>query len=150
MRKLLAGMVVLGMTLFGLAAPAQADDTVNGVKIARGAKIDIVYFSADDCKYCDQWQQQSKESALKWTAARKVAFHEVRKDKIRNPYVAKHFPAQANFAWDDVKASGKPNFVIPRWTVYADGKPVVSAAAVTNWNKVQRFTQDVVDAREGK
>ena len=145
MRKL-----ILGVALLALVLPAHADQTINGVKVQRGAKVDIVFFTADDCKYCAQWKKESKEDALKWTQGKSVTFHEINKAKIRMPYAPEHFPAAAGFAWEDIKASGKTNFMIPRWIVYADQKPVMSVAALRDWSRLLRFAQDVVDARDGK
>ncbi len=142
--------MLLAAALFALSASAPADQTINGVKVQRGAKVDLVYFTADDCKYCQQWKAESKEDALKWTKERSVKFHEVNKPLIKMPYAAKYFPAGAEFAWEDIRASGKTNFMIPRWIVYADGKPVMSAAAIRDWSRLLRFAQDVVDARDAK
>jgi hypothetical protein len=142
--------ILVGAALLAAAMPALADQTVNGVKVPRGAKVEIVFFTAEDCKYCAQWKKESKEDALKWARAHGVAFHEVGKDRIRNPYAEKHFPPEAAFSWQDIKASGKTNFMIPRWIVYADRKPVMSAAATREWGRFLRFAEDVVEARDAK
>lgn len=142
--------LLLGAALAALVLPAHAQQTINGVTVQKGAKVDLVFFTADDCKYCAEWKRESKGDALKWAQAKSVAFHEINKPKIRMPYVEKYFPADAAFAWEDIKASGKTNFMIPRWIVYADGKAVMSAAAIRDWSRLLRFAEDVVAARDGK
>jgi hypothetical protein len=142
--------LLLCLALLGLAAPAQSEQTINGVKIQKGAKVELVYFTADDCKYCAQWKRESYEDAIKWTKDRAVTFHTVNKARIAQPYAPAHFPAGSEFSWEDIRASGKTNFMIPRWIVYADGKPVMSGAAVRDWSRILRFAQDVVDARDGR
>jgi hypothetical protein len=142
--------MLLAVSLLALSASAPADPTVNGVKVQRGAKVDLVYFTAEDCKYCAQWKRESYEDAMTWTKERSVSFHTVHKDRVAQPYAPKHFPAGSEFSWEDIKASGKTNFMIPRWIVYADGKPVMSGAAVRDWSRLLRFAQDVVDARDGR
>ena len=133
-----------------IASTGMAQQQVNGVPIAKGAKVEVVFYTADDCKYCTQWKQQSKASALEDMKKSRVAFHEIGKARIKMPYQESHYPAEAKFAWDQVKASGKTNFVIPRWTIYADHQPVMTGIGTGDWSKVSRFLGDVVAARDGK
>ena len=132
------------------ASAGMAQQQVNGVPVAKGAKVEVVFYTADDCKYCNEWKRQSKASALEDLRKANVAFHEVSKARLAMPFAETHFPAEAKFAWQQVQASGRLNFAVPRWTIYADEKPVLTGVGPSEWSKVSRFLGDVVSARDWK
>jgi hypothetical protein len=121
---------------------------VNGVRIAPGAKVDVVFYTAVDCRYCNDWKRQSKNAALDNLKKARVAFHEVDKARIAMPYSESHFPLEAKFAWTQLQASGRYNFTIPRWTIFADQKAVLTGVGTGDWSKVMRFLGDVTEARD--
>jgi hypothetical protein len=143
MRHLVA--VVLWLAMSAAIADTR---TVNGVEIRPGAKIDVVFFTADDCSYCNRWKKSSRDDFLKWAEKSKVAYREVNKRRVAEPYAAAHFPPEAAYAWNQVQASGKVKFMIPRWIVYADQQRVIEGAGLNDWNRVYRLVGDVTTARD--
>lgn len=143
MKQLLA----LALSLAMLPAIAETR-AVNGIEIKPGAKVEVVFFTAEDCSYCNRWKSSSKDDFLKWAQKSNVAYREVSKRRIVQPYEAAHFPPEAGYAWNQVQASGKVKFLIPRWIVYADQQRVIEGAGLNDWNRVFRFMGDVTEARD--
>ena len=140
-------LLALALSLAVLPAIAQTR-AVNGVDIKPGAKVEVIFFTAEDCSYCTRWKNANKDEFLKWAQKSNVTFREVSKRRIAHPYEAAHFPPEAGYAWEQVRASGKVKFLIPRWIVYTDQRKVVDGAGLNDWNRVFRFVGDVTEARD--
>ena len=145
MKYLFALLLSLAMLPAGAGATA-----VNGVEIKPGAKVELVFFTAEDCSYCTRWKSSNKDAFLKWAQKSNVAYREISKRRVADRYEAAHFPPEAGYSWEQVQASGKVKFMIPRWVVYADQRRVVDGAGTNDWNRVYRLLGDVTAARDGK
>lgn len=140
---------LIALVLWLAMAPAIADTrAVNGVEIKRGAKVEVVFFTAEDCSYCTRWKNSNKDDLLKWAKKSNVAYREVSKRRVADRYDAAHFPPEAGYAWDQLQASGKVKFMVPRWVVYADQQRVVDGTGTSDWNRVFRLLGDVTAARD--
>lgn len=68
MKPIFALLLSLALLPGGAGATA-----VNGVEIKPGAKVELVFFTAEDCSYCTRWKNGNKEAFLKWAQKSNVA-----------------------------------------------------------------------------
>lgn len=123
---------------------------VNNVEVAPGARVDVVFYTADDCEWCAKWKAHGRSDLLKRAETARFQYHEVVKKRIAEPYKKAHFDDSSGFAWKQLQAEQRYKFVIPRWVVFADGKKVVEGAGLYDWGRVDRFLGDVLAARDSK
>lgn len=139
----------LFLTMLAAAFESAAQGTlVNNVEVRPGARVDLVFYTAEDCVWCKRWKDSGKADAVKWAATARFGYHEIEKPRIRDPYAAAHFGAAAAFAWQQLQAEKRYNFMIPRWMVFADGRKVIEGAGLYDWGRVSRFLGEVIDARD--
>lgn len=136
------------LAALAIALPAGAQSLVNNVEVKRGAKVDLVFYTADDCRYCEQWKRAAKDDTLKWAEKSRFTYHEVGKRRVADAYQASHFPASAGFAWQQMQAEQRYKFMIPRWAVFADGHKVIEGAGTGDWGRMSRFLNEVLEARD--
>lgn len=148
------GLRNLRVAAFWLAMLAAAFESaaqgtvVNNVEVRPGARVDLVFYTAEDCSWCRRWKDSGRADAVKWAGTAKFGYHEIEKRRIKDPYAAAHFPPESAFAWEQLQADMRYSFVIPRWMVFSDGRKVVEGAGLYDWNRVNRFLGAVLEARD--
>ena len=56
--------------------------------------IEIVYFGADDCFYCQHWEAARKPELLALIRGRSARLVEVRGESLEKPILERHYPPQ--------------------------------------------------------
>lgn len=90
---------------------------------AAATEIVVFYLGAPDCPYCAHWESQSRPALLASPEARAFRYVEVRGETLKRPIVARHYPPEYRWAFDQIG----PSRGVPRFLLAIDGKVVLSA-----------------------
>ena len=102
---------VLLLGALACALPAQAGD------------VALFYLSAPDCRYCRAWEANSRQALLASPEGRAIRFIEIRGETLREPILARHYPAEHRWAFEQIGASRG----VPRFVLFSNGRIVASA-----------------------
>ena len=113
--------LMLSLLLFVAAGTASAQ-----------AGIEVFYLGAPDCPYCRKWESQTRPGFLASPEGKAVTYVEIRGETLRQPIVARHYPAQYRWVYEQVGDSRG----VPRFLLAVDGKVVLSAFGTDGFEKV--------------
>ncbi len=98
----------------------------------KGAKLEFIYLSTNDCPYCAQWESRSKGELLASPEGKAVRFVEVKGDTLRLPILEKHFPEEHKWVSKQIG----PSRGVPRFLLAIDGKIMLNAFGTGGYSDV--------------
>lgn len=136
------------LLFFGCAAA-----TANAVEACHGHRIQVVYWSAEDCSWCQRWDS---DPALGPAFRRskvfpRVDFLSVKKARLAQPYVAADYPPELDWLRAKVAAGEiRTPRLVPAWSVFVDRRPIDSYLGTQAWvsravDDLRLLTQEVCD-----
>jgi hypothetical protein len=91
--------------------------------------IEIVYFGADDCFYCQHWEAARKPELLALIRGRSARLVEIRGESLDKPILERHYPPQ--YRWlhkelGDIRG-------VPRFVLLLDGRIDMKVHGTSNY-----------------
>jgi len=94
------------------------------------SRLEVFYLGAPDCPYCIEWELKERDDLIVWTAARGIGFTEVLGESLRQPIVARHYPPQHRWVFEQIG----PSRGVPRFLLAADGRVILSSFGTLRYN----------------
>lgn len=105
---------------------------LNVPPIRKDAKLEMIYLSADDCRYCMHWELRAKGELLASAEGKSLRFVEVKGDTLAMPIQAQHYPPDHRWVFEQVG----PSRGVPRFLLAIDGQVMLNAAGTGGYNDV--------------
>jgi hypothetical protein len=100
-----------------------AERRFNIPALPKGARLEFLYLSTEDCTFCRQWESSSKAAFLASAEGKAVRFVEVKGATLKAPIDASHYPASHKWAFEQMG----PSRGVPRFLLAIDGKIMLNA-----------------------
>jgi hypothetical protein len=92
----------------------------------------MFYLHTPDCPYCSHWEARARGELLASPEGHAVRYVEIRGETLRQPIVARHYPAQYQWVFEQVG----PSRGVPRFLLAIDGRVTVSALGTGGYSQV--------------
>ena len=139
LRRRLLGVLSSAAALAALPALSRAQS-----RVPQYQKLDLLYLGTDDCPYCRRWESRTKDAFLASPEGRAVNFVHVKGRTLREPIVEQHYPPEFRWVFEKIG----PSRGVPRFLLVMDGKLVMSAFGLNEWE--DRFRPALKDLVEGQ
>ena len=139
LRRRLLGVLSSAAALAALPALSRAQS-----RVPQYQKLDLLYLGTDDCPYCRRWESRTKDAFLASPEGRAVNFVHVKGRTLREPIVEQHYPPEFRWVFEKIG----PSRGVPRYLLVMDGKLVMSAFGLNEWE--DRFRPALKDLVEGQ
>ena len=139
LRRRLLGVLSSAAALAALPALSRAQS-----RVPQYPKLDLLYLGTDDCPYCRRWESRTKDAFLASPEGRAVNFVHVKGRTLREPIVEQHYPPEFRWVFEKIG----PSRGVPRFLLVMDGKLVMSAFGLNEWE--DRFRPALKDLVEGQ
>ncbi len=139
LRRRLLGVLSSAAALAALPAASRAQP-----RVPQYQKLDLLYLGTDDCPYCRRWESRTKDAFLASPEGRAVNFVHVKGRTLREPIVEQHYPPEFRWVFEKIG----PSRGVPRFLLVMDGKLVMSAFGLNEWE--DRFRPALKDLVEGQ
>ena len=103
-----------------------------GAAVAQAKAVEVFYLGTPDCPFCRKWESQTRPGFLASPEGKAVTFVEIRGETLRQPIVARHYPAKYRWVYEQVGDSSG----VPRFLLAVDGKVMHSAFGTDGFDKV--------------
>ena len=103
-----------------------------GAALAQAKAVEVFYLGAPDCPYCRQWESRTRAGFLASPEGKAVTYVEIHGETLRQPIVARHYPAKYQWVYEQVGDSRG----VPRFLLAEDGKVLHSAFGTDGFDKV--------------
>lgn len=140
MRALLAA--VLACFVSAAAAQSPLSPALESIlaQVKPDSRLEVFYLGAPDCPYCIHWELKERDDLIAWTSARGIGFAEVMGETLRQPIVARHYPPQHRWVFEQVG----PSRGVPRFLLAVDGRVVLSSYGTNRYKDI--FLPALVEA----
>ena len=98
---------------------------------AAAARVELVYFGAHDCFYCQHWEAARRPELLELLRGRDAALVEVRGDSLAAPILRRHYPP--GHAWLHDRLGDLRG--VPRFVLVVDGKVALTVAGTSAYSE---------------
>lgn len=141
--------LIIRRRLLAALAGAAAVGTLSGTagaqsRVPQYERLDLLYLGTDDCPYCRRWESRTKDAFLASPEGRAVNFVHVKGRTLREPIVEQHYPPEFRWVFDKIG----PSRGVPRFLLVMDGKLVMSAFGLNEWE--DRFRPALKDLVQGQ
>ncbi len=94
--------------------------------------IEVIYFDADDCFYCQHWEAARKPELMRLIGARKARLVEVKGETLKRPILERHYPADLKWLYRDLGELRS----VPRFVLVVDGKVALRVHGTSNYSAI--------------
>lgn len=95
-------------------------------------RIEMFYLHTPDCPYCAHWEARARGELLASPEGKAVRYVEIRGETLRQPIVARHYPPEYQWVYEQVG----PSRGVPRFLLAIDGRITVSAYGTGGYSQV--------------
>ena len=113
-------------------------------RVPQYQRLDFLYLGTDDCPYCRRWESRTRDAFLASPEGRAVNFVHVKGRTLREPIVEAHYPPEFRWVFEQIG----PSRGVPRFLLVMDGKLVMSAFGLNEWE--DRFRPALKDLVAGQ
>jgi hypothetical protein len=109
-----------------------------GAVDTRKPELLLVYWSSADCRWCTYWESARsgmQEQLREAEEFKRVTFRVVKNERLADPYVREHFPADVQWLYERVQRGAEQHPGRPGWVLYVDRKRVAGFYGATHWEE---------------
>ncbi|MSQ74025.1 MAG: hypothetical protein EXR27_22565 [Betaproteobacteria bacterium] len=99
--------------------------------VDRSSRLDVIYLGSKDCRFCQQWEFDSRAKLLESREARAFSFHEIKNDTLAKPITAADYPADLQWVYKKVGAMSG----VPRFLLAIDGRVVMNSLGTGGYKR---------------
>jgi hypothetical protein len=124
---MMALRLLLAAGALGWITSAHAGD----LDVKPDSRIEILYLSANDCRYCRSWQLFTWKRFSQTPEAQYVRLIKVDRGSLRFSVSENDYPKEYRHLYQ--KAPGFGN-TVPAWWVLLDGQPIMRSVGGSDWD----------------